>query len=64
MALLLFILDNNNTSELRLWSVNGRLIKKIFCQDRITCATFSRAAEGISVNAVVAGLVNGVVRLV
>ena len=40
------------------------MIKKIVCQNRITCVTFSRAAEGISVNAVAAGLVNGVVRSV
>ena len=44
--------------------MNGRLIKKTICQEKITCATFSCAAEGVSVNAVAAGLVNGVVRSV
>ncbi|XP_028398812.1 lysosomal-trafficking regulator-like [Dendronephthya gigantea] len=54
---------NNNASELRLWSVNGRLINKIVCQETIKCVAFSRVPEGVSVNAVAAGLVNGVVRL-
>ncbi|XP_046848177.1 lysosomal-trafficking regulator-like [Xenia sp. Carnegie-2017] len=54
---------NNRSSVLRLWSVNGREIKSTSCQEKVNCVTFSRAPEGVSVNSLVAGLENGVVRL-
>ena len=41
-------------SELTLWSINARLIGRVFCHSRMMCVAFSNAPEGISVNAVAA----------
>ena len=58
----LVYIGTDNSSELHLWTVNGQPIKKIICNERITCVQFSYAPEGVSVNAIAAGLANGVVR--
>ena len=51
-------------SELTLWSINARLIGRVFCHSRMMCVAFSNAPEGISVNAVAAGCQDGIIRWV
>ncbi|XP_026212302.1 lysosomal-trafficking regulator isoform X5 [Anabas testudineus] len=50
-------------SDLRLWTVNGDLIGHVHCREIICSVAFSNQPEGVSVNVIVGGLENGVVRL-
>ena len=51
-----------NGSFVHLWTINARGIWKTITESRVRCIDFSCAPEGVSVNVVVAGLENGIIR--
>lgn len=50
-------------STVRLHTINVSLVGSITTRDQITAVSFSTAPEGISVNIVATGMINGVIRL-
>ena len=46
-------------STLRLWGINGTLLAKNTCTEKVLCIAFSGGMEGISRNIVVTGLDSG-----
>lgn len=46
-------------SVITLWSINGNKLKQTYCNEKITCITFTTGMEGVCRNLVIAGLNNG-----
>ncbi|XP_046739127.1 lysosomal-trafficking regulator isoform X3 [Diprion similis] len=53
----------SNTSELRVYTINTRLVGTIASKRRMTALCYSNAPEGVSVNVIATGLDDGVIRL-
>ncbi|XP_023246507.1 lysosomal-trafficking regulator [Copidosoma floridanum] len=53
----------DNQSELRVFTVNARVVGSVVSKRRITALCYSNAVEGISVNVIATGLDNGIIRL-
>lgn len=51
--------DDKNGSVLRLWSLNGTLIRKVNVPEKILCLEFTNGCEGLARNIVAGGLKNG-----
>ncbi|CAB3359283.1 Hypothetical predicted protein [Cloeon dipterum] len=54
---------SDHGSMLRLYNANTMLIGSVSCEEQITALCFSCAQEGLSINAVAAGLASGEIRL-
>ncbi|XP_058802324.1 lysosomal-trafficking regulator isoform X2 [Phymastichus coffea] len=52
-----------NRSELRVYTINARLVGSVISRRKITALCYSNAVEGVSVNVVATGLDNGIIRL-
>lgn len=50
-------------SSLRLWGVNGTLLGRNTCPEKILCAIFSSGMEGVSRNVIVTGLQTGSIKI-
>ncbi|XP_014251875.1 lysosomal-trafficking regulator isoform X2 [Cimex lectularius] len=55
--------DPGGGSILRLHSINAKLIGSLTTEDKITAITISSAPEGLSVNVIATGMIDGVIRL-
>lgn len=51
-----------NQSELRVYTINARPVGSVTSRRKITALSYSNAPEGVSVNIIVTGLDNGVLR--
>lgn len=61
-AYLISILVTGSSEDifnLRIWTINGKLIKRVSSKVEIKCLQYTSAPEGVYVNVLVGGLANG-----
>ena len=62
------ILVNVGTADelfyLRVWTINGHLVKKVSSKIQIKCLQYTSAPEGVYINVLVGGLANGTIKYV
>lgn len=51
-------------SVLTLWTINGRRIKQIKSETQILSLCYTSAPEGVYINTLIAGMADGIIRLV
>ncbi|XP_033229888.1 lysosomal-trafficking regulator isoform X2 [Belonocnema kinseyi] len=54
--------NSYNKSELRVYTINARPVGSVTSRRKITALSYSNAPEGVSVNVIITGLDNGVLR--
>ncbi|XP_078037136.1 lysosomal-trafficking regulator mauve isoform X2 [Augochlora pura] len=54
---------SSSQSELKVFTINARPVGSVLSRRKITSLCYSNAPEGVSVNVIATGLVNGVIRL-
>lgn len=47
---------------LRLWSINGTLVNRMYVDSEITCLAYTTAPEGVYVNVIATGMKDGAIR--
>ena len=53
------IAEGPNYCSLQVWTINGRLVKKIGVEENVHSLVYSAAPEGVYVNILAGGLANG-----
>ena len=64
MFLQLYLAEHPSSCNLRMWTINGKLIERTHVEVQVYCLCYTAAPEGVYVNVLVGGLANGGVRLV
>lgn len=54
--------DTEDRSELRVYTINAKVVGSVISRRRMTALCYSNAVEGVSVNVIATGLDNGVIR--
>ena len=56
--------EHASACNLRMWTINGKLIGRTHVEVQVHCLCYTAAPEGVYVNVLIGGLANGNVRLV
>ena len=64
LLLLLLAAESGNSCTLQIWTINGKLIRKIMVEEEIHTLAYSAAPEGVYVNILAGGLANGNIKYV